>query len=231
MASTDWTFLDEGLDTSVLARGVTAGFAPPPGGGRFVYGFHSLATARGAAGLFVNGTDFAPMSRGGSIRGCVQRAPSGGDDAYAPMLFIGLQGTSAFDAAYLLGLEAREPHRIVLKKAAPSTGLADSEGPGVLLRSSESFRDGTWLHLRLDAIAQDSGDVVLNVHRSDLSRHPAGTPRWEPVPGMDSFIDDALGIRTGSAPLVGGRAGFAFHSADVRRRAFFDSLEVIRQVG
>lgn len=230
MASADWTFLDDGLDAAVLARGVTAGFAAPPGGGRFVYGFHSLATTRGGAGLFVNGSDFAPMAKGGSVRGCIQRAPSGGDSGFAPMLYLCAQGPSVNDAAYLLGLEAADPHRVVLKKGAVATGIAGSDGPGVLLRSNESFRDGAWLQLRLDAIVQDSGDVVLNVFRSDLARHPADAPRWEPISGMVSFIDDALGIRTGSSPLTSGRAGFAFHTADVRRRAFFDQLEVIRQV-
>jgi hypothetical protein len=100
----------------------------------------------------------------------------------------------------------------------------------VLLRSNESFRDGTWLHLRLDAIANDTGDVVLNVYRNDLLLHPlTGAPAWQPMSGMDSFIDDALGIRTGSRPLSAGRAGFGFASKDVTRRAFFDQLEVLRQ--
>ena len=34
-----------------------------------------------------------------------------------------------------------------------------------MLRSNESFRDADWMHLRLDAIANDSGDVVVNVYK------------------------------------------------------------------
>ena len=33
MASTDWTFLNDGLDIATVDRGVTAGVARPPGGG------------------------------------------------------------------------------------------------------------------------------------------------------------------------------------------------------
>ena len=230
MGSADWTYMNDGLDVGTVDRGVTAGFAPPPGGGRFVFGFHSLEVAPGAVGLFVNAVDFAPTTRGASVRACVQRAPSGGPLGFSPFLFVCAQGPSVNDAAYLLGLSEDDPNRIVLRKSALTAGTMASEGPGVLLRSNESFRDSTWLHLRLDAIANDTGDVVLNVYRNDLTLHPlTGAPVWQPISGMDSFIDDALGIRTGSRPLMAGRAGFGFASKDVTRRAFFDQLEVLRQ--
>ncbi len=230
MGSADWTYMDDGLDVGAVARGVTAGFASPPGGGRFVFGFHSIATTPGAVGLFVNAVDFAPMSRGGSVRGCVQRAPSGGATGFSPFLFVCAQGPSVGDAAYLLGLSEDDPNRIVLRKGSLTAGAMASEGPGVLLRSNESFRDGAWIHLRLDAIANDSGDVVVNVYTNDLTRHPLGdASQWTAISGMPSFIDDALGIRTGSRPLAAGRAGFGFASRDVTRRAFFDQLEVLRQ--
>ena len=45
MAETDWTFLNDGLDAATVDRGVTTGVARPPGGGSFVFGFNSLATA------------------------------------------------------------------------------------------------------------------------------------------------------------------------------------------
>ena len=34
MAQGDWTYLNDGLDVNAVARGVTAGIARPPGGGR-----------------------------------------------------------------------------------------------------------------------------------------------------------------------------------------------------
>lgn len=231
MASTDWTFMDDGLDTGLVDRGVTAGFAPPPGGGLFIFGFHSLSTARGAVGLFVNQVDFAPMSKGGSVRACLQRAPSGGPTGFSPFLFAAAQGASVNDTGYLLGLSDDDPHRILLRKGSISAGVGAVDGPGALLQSSESFREGTWLHVRLDVITQDNGDVLINVFRSDLAAHPlTGAPSWQPVAGMPPFIDDALQIRTGSAPLVSGRAGFGFATRDVTRRGFVDHLEVIRQL-
>jgi hypothetical protein len=88
MASTDWTYLNDGLDIATVDRGVTAGIARPPGGGSFLFGFNSLTAAKGAVGLFANLVNFAPMAKGGSIRGCLQRGPGGGPTAFSPSLFL-----------------------------------------------------------------------------------------------------------------------------------------------
>jgi len=230
MANTDWTFLNDGLDLASVDRGVTAGIPRPPGGGTFLFGFNSLGVAKGAVALFANQANFAPMAKGGSLRGCLQRGPGGGPTGFSPFLFLCGQGTSVNDQAYLLGLSDDDPHRIVLRKGALRAGLPDSEGPGVLLRSSESFAQGTWLHLRLDVVVNANSDVVLSVFRNDLEAHPLGTPPdWKPVAGMPVFIDDQLGINSGSQPLTSGRGGFGFAVSDVTRRAFFDHLELLRQ--
>jgi len=230
MGSTDWSYLTDGLDIATVERGVTAGIPRAPGGGSFLFGFNSLAPAKGAVGLFVNAVSFAPMAKGGSIRGCLQRGPGGGPTGFSPALFLGCQGNSVNDRAYLLGLSDDDPHRIVLRKGAVVGGTPRADGPGNLLRSSESFPVGTWLHLRLDMVVNDTGDVVLSVFRNDLEKHALGTTStWEPVAGMASFIDDKLGINSGSKPLTSGRAGFAFATSDVTRRAFFDHLEIYRQ--
>ena len=231
MASTDWSFLGSGLDIATVDRGVTAGIARPPGGGSFLYAFNSLAAVEGSVALFANLSDFAPMAKGGSIRGCLQRGPGGGATGFSPFLFLCGQGTSVLDSAYLLGLSDDDPHRIVLRKGTVTTGLPDADGPGVLLTSSESFVQETWLHLRLDVIVNDNGDVVLQVFRNDLDAHPLDTPPdWQPVPGMVELIDDHLGINSGSQPLTSGRGGFGFSVRDVTRRGFFDHIELYRQV-
>jgi len=231
MAEADWTYLNDGLDIATVDRGVTAGIARPPGGGSFLFAFNSLAAVQGAVGLFCNLVDFAPMAKGASIRGCVQRGPGGGPTGFSPFMFLSCQGNSVNDTAYLLGLSDDDPHRIVLRKGAVAVGIPDSEGPNVLLASGESFSQGTWLHLRLDAIVNDNGDVVLKVLRNDLGAHPLGSPPdWQPVPGMVEFIDDHLGINSGSQPLTSGRGGFGMAVADVTRRGYFDHLELLRQV-
>jgi hypothetical protein len=100
----------------------------------------------------------------------------------------------------------------------------------VLLRSSASFSQGTWLHVRLDVIVNDNGDVVLAVFQNELAVHPLGTaPDWKPIAGMADFIDDQLGINSGTQPLTAGRGGFGFVVSDVTRRGYFDNIELARQ--
>jgi len=230
MAQADWTFLNDGLDIATVDRGVTVGIARPPGGGSFLYAFNSLAAVQGAVALFANLVSFAPMAKGGSIRGCMQRGPSGGPTGFSPFFFLGCQGNSVNDTAYLLGLSDDDPHRIVLRKGMVSTGIPDAEGPGVLLASGESFEIGTWLHLRLDVIVNLNGDVVLKVLKNDLVAQPLGTPpNWQPVAGMAEFIDDNTGINSGSQPLTSGRGGFGVMVKDATRRSFFDHVELLRQ--
>lgn len=229
MALADWTFLSGGLDVGAVDRGVTAGIPRPPGGGSFLFGFNSLVATEGAVGLFVNQAGFVPMVRGGSIRGCLQRG-AGGATGFSPFLFLACQGSSINDVAYLLGLSDEDPHRIVLRKGSIAAGIRDAEAPGVLLRSGPSFVQGTWVHVRLDAIANPNGDVVLRVYQNDLAAHPLGSPpTWQSIQGMPLFVDDQLGINAGNQPLTSGRAGFGFSVRDVTRRAFFDHLEVLRQ--
>ncbi len=233
MAQTDWTFLNDGLDAATVDRGVTTGIARAPGGGAFVYGFNSLSTAQGVVALFTNQLNFAPMQKGGSVRAAIQRGISGGPLNFAPFLFIGLQGPSVNDLGYLLGLGDGDPHHIVLRKGALSGGLPDIPPgtQGVLRRSTATFTPGTWLHLRLDMVANQNGDVLLQVFQNDLSAHALGTaPSWQPVPGMDELVDDALGINSGSLPFTSGRAGFGFFTKDVTRRGFLDEVEVYRQL-
>jgi hypothetical protein len=230
MAEADWTYLNDGLDANALARGVTAGIARPPGGGQFVYGFNSLAAVQGAAGLFVSLQTFAPMTKGGSIRGCVQRGASAGPTGFSPLFFLCAQGPSVNDRAYLLGLSDDDPHHVVLRKGPIVTGAGAADDPGVLLRSADSFALGTWLHLRLDVIVNPNGDVVLSVSQNDLAAHPIGTaPDWKIVNGMASFIDDRLAVNTGTMPLTSGRGGFAMAVKDTTRRGYFDAIEVDRQ--
>jgi hypothetical protein len=173
------------------------------------------------------------MAKGGSVRGAIQRGVSGGPLGFAPFLFVGLQGPSVNDLGYLLGLGDGDPHHVVLRKGALSGGLPDIPPgtQGVLRRSTATFMPGTWVHLRLNMIVNLNGDVLLQVFQNDLVANPlGGAPSWQPVPGMSEFIDDALGINSGSQPFTSGRAGFGFFTKDVTRRGFVDHVEVYRQL-
>jgi hypothetical protein len=234
MAEADWIELANSQDANTVARGVTAGTAKPSSAGvnDFVFGWNSLISTPGAHGLYVDKPNFNPLQNdavgptGGSVRAAIKRGLVGGGIAntgYAPMLFFNLQSADVNGQGYLLGLEDNEPHRIVLVKGAPVSGLPTTTALRV---SSESFQADTWLHLRLDAVFNANGDVVLNMFRN---KGVVETPVWEAIPGMDAFIDDSIQVNTGSAPFSGGFAGFAFFSNDLQKRAYIDHVEVLRQ--
>lgn len=244
MGAADWTELTNSIGSGTVSRGVTAGIARPPGGGSFLFGFNSLVVTPGSVGLFANQVNFAPTpaNKGGSVSGAIKRGSSGGNTGFSPCLFIGLQGADVSDQGYLLGLADESPSHIVLKKGSLSSLIEDlAPDPvdnDILLRSTTAYAINTWLHLRLDMIVQGTGDVVLQCFENDLDSNDVDNPVWGLIPGMEGsqhptlsgFVDDALGVNSGSAPFTSGRIGFGFRSEDVTRRAFFDHLVVARQV-
>ncbi len=237
MAEADWTEFTDGLGLSVVDRGVTNGIARPPSSGtnNFLHGFNSLTTAAGAVGLFTNQVNFAPMAKGVTVRGAIKRGVSGGPTGFSPFFVLGGQGVSVNDSAYLLGLGDGDPYHIVLKKGVIVAGVPDlapdPPNNGILVRSTETFAQDTWHHLRLDMIVNLNGDVILQAFENDLSANPIGDPPvWVAIPGMEEFIDDTLQVNSGSAPFTSGRGGFGFQTADVTRRGFFDHVEIFRQL-
>ncbi|OHD18818.1 MAG: hypothetical protein A2Y38_16445 [Spirochaetes bacterium GWB1_59_5] len=242
MSQANWNQLTGGLGATDVAHGATQLVAPTSGAGDWSYGFNSLTAVAGVVGWHVNLSNFDPMLKGGSIRGVFQRGVSPGPTGFSPMLFIGLQGSAVGSQGYILGLSDAASFRIVLRKGALSGGIPDvAPGTsGVLKRSANVFPQATWLHLRLDMIVNLTGDVILQMYRNDLALHPIGsTPDWQIISGTAAppafngtaaFLDDSLGVNSGSLPFVNGRAGFAFQTAVATRRAFFDELELERQL-
>lgn len=235
MAEADWTFLGGGLNASSLRRGAIAAAAvsggAPNGGGDFIFGFNSMEDVTGAAGLYVNDADFSPNDFGMSIKGAVKRGPSGATTGWSPFLFILAQGTSINDEGYLLGLEDDDPHKIILRKGRIGDGVPADDGAGVLRASTESFANNTWLHLRVDALVNENGDVVIRVFRNDLGTNPVTAPVWAAIPGMAEFVDDSLGINSGSVPFTSGRAGFGVAVGGITQRSLFDHIDIRRQTG
>lgn len=248
MASTDWTECAGNLDSSTVAKGVTAGTTPPSGGSSFVYGFNSLSSSPGAVGLYVNATGnsganalFAPiqtdanLATGGSVRGAMVRGVSAEPQVgFAPMLFINVKSglttnPNVNDTGYLLGLEDANPARIVLRKGPLNGGLSVDTSLSTLAVSSTAYNPGTWVHLRMDAIFNQNGDVVLLVYQNDLTVNTVVSPVWIPVPGIPTVVDDALAVNTGTTPLSGGFAGFSFYTAALQKRSYVDQVQVLRQ--
>lgn len=234
MSETNWTFSTDILSAGSVARGVTAGTDKPSGGGSFTYAFNSLAAVVGGVTLYNNETNFAPTAanKGGRISGAMKRAPSGGNIGFSTFLFIGGQGISVNDNAYMLGISDDEPGVIQLRKGAMSAGLpSDVVGSsGILALGTTGYANDTWLHLRLDMIVNGTGDVVLVAAQNDLGSNPVTAPIWTAIPGLSDFTDDVLGINSGSVPYTNGRFGFGFECADVSRRAYFDAIGVERQL-
>lgn len=240
MSALDWTALGGNLLPAEVARGVTNGVARPQSNlqNRFVFGFNSqVGTPAGVAGFLVNQSNFNPtaLGKGGSIRGCIQRGVSAGNTGFAPFLYIGLQGSTTSDLGYMLGLGDGDPSHLVLRKGSLLSGLPDVAPPtsGVLRRSTPSYALGVWLHVRLDMIVNGNGDVVLNVYANDLATNPIGSPEsWLPITGMAQFVDDALGVNTGSLPYTNGRLGYGFwvNAAQATRRGFIDHVACLRQL-
>jgi hypothetical protein len=224
-----------GAAAADIARGVTAGFTPPNGGGNFIFGFNSKVTGDKTVGLYYNASGFAPLrddeanATGGSVRGAVQRGRSVAAVGFSTGLFMCLQATTEDDKAYVLGLSDNDPSAIVLAKVALSAGL-DEEATTTLRTSSETFTWETWLHLRLDVIVNPNGDVVLKCFQNDLETYPVTSPNWEAIPGMTDFIDDALGINSESSPMAGGYGGWYFMSSISGARGFIDQFEMYRQM-
>lgn len=236
MASTDWAVLVNSIDNTSLRSGVTSGITPPLGGGAFVYGFNSRATGfAGARVLKYTGDvnfDPFPSNTGGRITGAVKRLPSGGNEGFAPFLYLCEQANDAAGAAYMLGLQDDDPSFIVLRKGSMGQGLPAGlvNENGILRKSSASINVDEWVHLRLDVIVQGTGDVLLQVFQNDLSTNPVTAPVWQSIGGMADFVDDSLGINSGSLPYTGGRAGFGMYAEDVSRRAAFDQITIARQL-
>lgn len=245
MSEADWTFMDDSADAATVRRGTTAGLVVPNGGGTFVFGFNSAVAAEVAVGLYANQVDFAPTlaHKGVSLRGVVKRGLSGGRTSFAPFFFVMAQGVSVNDNAYIFGLQDDDPYRLALRKGSIVTGLpAGNVGTGgILRRSTATYSPDKFHHLRIDVVSNTNDDVVIRCFESDLDAHPVTAPVWTPIAGLENtglvptfdagitFIDDALGVNSGSVPYTSGRSGFGFWSKDSARRGVFDHIQLSRQ--
>lgn len=206
---------------------MTSAVVAPAGGGSWVYATHSLVSAAGIVALYSGLTNFSPMAKAGDVSAAVYKTGS----LCSAFVFVCLNGQGSANSAYILGLSDDSPAHIVLRKGQIVNGLPDVApgSQGVLRRSAATVADATWVHIKLEAISEPGGDVVLNVYQSDLSLYDVDAPVWAAVAGMASFTDDALQVNSGSAPLTSGRVGFGSVSSEINRIAAFDEIVTNRQ--
>lgn len=230
MGSADWTDATDSQSTSSVRRSVTAGFARAPGGGTFLYGFASVDATPGVVARYCTLSGTVPTTKGGDISCAMQRASqSVAKTGFAPFLFFCLQGTDVSDNAYILGLADGDPPHLVLRKGSLAGGLPD--GPpaptttGILGQSTDTYAMGTWYQVKLEVVVNTNGDVVINCYQSDLTANLVSAPVWMPISGLPQFVDDALGVNSGSLPYAGGHLGYAFASHATGMVAFFDEIQ------
>jgi hypothetical protein len=204
------------------------------GGSDYFYAFNSsTSTILGGMGKFYDNAGAGDFLLGSSISGALVRRASAGSTGYSVFLFTCLGGSdtavSTTDQAYMLGLSNASPSHIVLAKTTPATGIPDgSPGTlGILAKSTDVVDLNEWVHLKLEVIAQSNGDVVINCYRSTEDLDAA--PDWQPIEGLDSFVDDVTKINSGTDPLTAGRPGFAFSYLAPNRVAAAGNFQVTRQ--
>jgi hypothetical protein len=244
MGQSDWSNLSGSLTGSDVRSGVTAGVAPPNGGGTYVFGYRSISNVVGALGRYCLQTHFSPTDKGGRISGTLLRGTLGAATGFSPFFFFCAQSADVTSDAYIVGLSDEAAPRIELRKGdiiggLPAVSLVDPDSvPNVLMRSTDTYDPAEWQHLRLDVIVQGTDDVILQVYRNDLDAHDVTSPVWTVVPGMEGpsypsfigFVDDTLGVNTGSVPLGGGFAGFGCRFEVANRSAFIDHVSIDRQI-
>jgi len=212
MASTEWTALTNSLDASKVVKNVSLAFTTPPASGAndFLYGFHTATSDAGAAALYAaaaTGINVpTPALKGGRISGCLKRYSA--SDKYAPFigLICGIDVETAI--AYFVGLtQGASSYQIALKKGTLISGLSVADS-GILRVSTEAFDDigdlaEAWHHIELDVLVNPQGEVRLMIRENDLTANDVDAPAFVAIDGMDPFIDDSLGILSGSLPLTG----------------------------
>lgn len=209
MAEADWALIPApGLDTTDVPRGVTNGLTRPAHSGtnNFCFAYRAATSGAGFAGYTcdVSGVNPTGAGKGGSMRIALKRYSA--NATYAPMFGL-IKAASPIGEGYMLGLSEATGYQIALKKGAPSGGL-DASGSDILRLSTQSYSDvgdaaDVWIHLRLDVLVNPHNDVVLNVYENDLSTYDVDTPTWTAIDGMAQFIDDSVGVLTGSLPHTG----------------------------
>lgn len=240
MSSADWLDLTgANLSTVYVDRDPSLAFTVPNNGGAFVYAMHTLAAQAGFAGFNTAQAGSIPIvaGHGGSISAAMKHY--GGKTTSVPIIGV-IRGTDPSTASgYLLALTMEDTYKIGLFKATPAAGgfLSTAAATKLLRSSTASYTDSgdtaaAWKHLRLDVLVNPHSEVVLNVYENALGTNPVTAPVWLAPAGMARYIDDSVGILSGSAPLVDSfRFVFGMYTtANIGGQVLFDQITAAYQV-
>jgi len=225
MAEVDWLALSGNLDAEEVSWGKTTATEYGIIDGTAAVGFHSLKPSVGFSGFVLNVATFNPIAnhKGARIIALVKKhAPMTGG---APVLFLSGGMDARASEGYRLGLSEEWPYKIILAKGPLSDGL--SEESDFLAVSNAAYDVADWFRLSLEVCVNTQNDLVITAlaYKGGLS-----TP--QPIPGIDSYVDDSLGRNSGTQPLFGDfYVGFGhYNSGQAGRVSLFDHIEVIRQL-
>ena len=238
MSELNWQVLpgSSGEGGAPFYTGTSAVFTPPPGGGDRTYTWRAAdANVNGVHALYADVANYNPIpgNFGGSIRGALYRADGSSATDHSVFLFFQQQADNATATGYMVGLSPETSSHLVLVKGPLSAGIPTSavKTDGVIARSTSTFAQGAWVHVRLDVVVNPNGDVVLNTWTNNLDVNDVLTPVWTAVPEMSGIIDDAIGWNTGTPGLnVGGRLGFGYHATASGTAGAVDHIGAIRNV-
>lgn len=249
MSQSDWSVMAGSADgvtfggTTIL-RNTTNGITGPAGDlATSVFAFNSIESVDAAVGVYTSLSGFSPLTSGVQLTGCIQRGISGSQQGWSNFFFLCSTGSNVADRAYMFGIEDSTPGRLVLAKGPINVGLTtDSSAVEIIRTSKATYNWGTWIHLKIEAIVQPSGDVVFKMYTNDLDANDLSNPsawnwvalefedKWSDVYSAGEFIDDVTGVNTGSTTLTSGYVGYAYKCTNTpAARGYFDYISLASQ--
>lgn len=228
MGSADWTSPVNELAAGDVVRNVTMMLIGSGEiDGSFVYGFRAITDEAGFAGKLCNVAGFNPITAAlklGTIRAMMRKHTS--LDGYSAMVFFANGSDVETAEGYMLGISEGTTPNLILKRGLLNSGL--SQSGSYLRKSTTPVSCATWYDVKLEAVYNPQGDIVLNCW---INEGTIASPVWAAIPGMAQVIDDSLGYLSGDEPPTGNfYPGFGMHvNAESGAVALFDYVQISKQ--
>jgi len=233
MASADWAAISGGGSGAEVAQNVTMAFwadATSKIDAPFTYGFRSLTAHTKTTGLRCAVATHSPFVTGklGWIRAVIRKNYTV-DPAYSPFIGFAVYAAGVVAQAsngYFLGLSEDAAPYLVMRRGLVSDGIILTND--YFRKSTSALANQTWYDIKLECVFNPQGDVVCTPY---LNTSVLATPSWDPILGMDEYIDDSLGIWSGDLPVSTTYSPvFGMHVTDMAGGcALFDYIQIGEQ--